>query len=275
MSDVASSMESSLPGLFVSCIECFELHQYSQAPEADLHLLELRLYYIGVSLSRWGLSKSLVGQTNAVPDYDHRLDESRTLLEGILKRFATAQSEKDAFKLTPDTKEVAMLEDSEESRLQQSLKGWMRKYVTKYQIGTKHGKWAIHDKRVLENLVVNLRADVEELVKLFPVTAVTQRQLVKAEVQELDDDLLPAAQRLGHEEQDEVMEETVQTEIRNREQRNVFHKFKDFDISGDEKLNLQIGNRVGQGAKVEGLGNSYTGFRIRGSGSVYIGNDYK
>ncbi|KAK7187816.1 uncharacterized protein CC84DRAFT_190306 [Paraphaeosphaeria sporulosa] len=92
MTTVASNIVLGLSGLFLSCVQYLEVF--------------LRLHYIGLKLSRWGVSKSLIGTNRHgyVKAAEMELEKLRSCLESIMSRFAEAQNEKQKFR-TKDRKE--------------------------------------------------------------------------------------------------------------------------------------------------------------------------
>ncbi|KAJ8109344.1 hypothetical protein OPT61_g7524 [Boeremia exigua] len=285
MADVASSVVLGLPGLFVSCVECFEIIQYGRNLESERDHFVLRLHYIGLKLSRWGASKGLVGAGNAeTSPIDPALEECRACLESIMSRFADAQKKSRNFELKAEKKgnaleaeEMMMLESESPHREQafrKTTRTLMNKYATKYRNGVKRAEWALYERKVLENLVISLRADVDDLVELFPERiAIPERTLIEVEVEEIEDDVLPVLQRINDIDiKDEAVNEAVSAEISKRERQG--HRFANFDIEGKADLIFRAGDDVGFGAVRSGNSSEYTGFNIRGSGTVNTGDKY-
>jgi hypothetical protein len=90
MGDIATNLLI-LPGLFISCIQSFEIIQYGRAFESDHYTLTLRLDYIGVTLARWGKAVKIVGRNNITA-----LEGCRPFLENIKARFVGVKEKVEA-----------------------------------------------------------------------------------------------------------------------------------------------------------------------------------
>ncbi|KAJ4289011.1 hypothetical protein N0V90_011353 [Kalmusia sp. IMI 367209] len=269
----------SLPGLFLSCVQFFEMIQYGRNLESDRNLMVLRLHYIGVNLSRWGTSVGLVDDDTAV-SYDDRIEDCRPLLENIKGRFEEAQRKSNLSKPKSTGKDILTNDEVQLSkdRLCQRMKFWMRKYATKYNAKYDNSvitiKWAIYERKVLDLLVSGLRSDVDDLTKLFPaeLQVIPLRQLQQNDVIELEDESLPVMQTIVEDEEDDTMQEIVAAEIKHREKQG--HVFDNFDIEGRADMKFRVGNSVARGATPIGPRSHYKNFKIRGSGTINIGDDY-
>lgn len=255
-----------IPGTFIACVQCFEIIQYGRAFEEDSSQLVLRLEYIGLGLARWGQSLGIFDAYGSVV-YTGNLEEVQPYLVNILRRFEEAEKKAGSYK--PD--EIMEEESTSlQSGLRKEIRGWMHKYATKYNKGVTKVKWAIYDKKAMDNLIGNLRNDIDDLMKAFPAS---QRQLQENEIKELEDGPLLLMKDVADKEYDETAKEMAASEIKKREAEG--HSFENFDIEGNAGLNLRTGNLVGRGAIVTGAGNSYKGFNIRGEGNVHTGNEFQ
>ncbi|PSN61258.1 hypothetical protein BS50DRAFT_578636, partial [Corynespora cassiicola Philippines] len=68
MVDTGLSTVLGLPGLFVSCVQCFEYIQYSRNIEKDCEDLVIKLRYIGLALTRWGESMGFGDDREPIQD---------------------------------------------------------------------------------------------------------------------------------------------------------------------------------------------------------------
>ncbi|KAJ4360973.1 uncharacterized protein N0V89_001542 [Didymosphaeria variabile] len=269
----SASIVTSLPGLFMACIQCFEIIQYGRTLETERD-------------SCPSPSKGIIGTINP-QTIDAQLEECRPSLQAIITRFDDAKRKSERYKLNkqqqqqqggrpPENNSVLQLEEptqSPGSSFRNATKKLMKKYVTKYDNAVTRTKWAIYERKVLENLVSNLRSDVEDLIELFPErVARPVDELIVEEVQELDDTALPVMQQISHVEQDQAMEEAATAEIKKREQGG--HTFDNFDVEGQDGLQFRAGDDIEYGATPSGPGNSYSKFKIHGSGTVNTGNKW-
>ncbi|KAL1600749.1 hypothetical protein SLS60_007137 [Paraconiothyrium brasiliense] len=280
----SASIVTSLPGLFMACIQCFEIIQYGRTLETERDTLVLRLHYIGLMLSRWGASKGIVGTINP-ETIDAQLDECRPFLQAIITRFDDAKRKSEKYELNkqqqqqgqpPETHNVLQLEEATESAgssFRTATKNLMHKYATKYDNAVTRTKWAIYERKVLENLVSNLRSDVDDLIELFPErVARPMDELIVEEVQELDDTVLPVMQQISHVEEDTAMEQEATAEIKKREGQG--HTFENFNIKGQDGLRFRAGHEFGYGATPSGPRSSFNNFKVRGSGQVDAGDKW-
>jgi Prion-inhibition and propagation len=275
MTDMAG-LVLGLPGLFVSCVECFEYIQLGRKLEEDYDTTVLRLSNIGLSLSRWGKSMGLHGTAPLDKDQIAALEpEARPLLEGILRRFEKVSNKSEELKLKATNEEVALVRrdmNSEARGLYTMMHTWMHTRYINQQNRVKKVRWAVYDKKALNSLISDLRELVDDLVKLFPAAQPSQRQLCEVEVSELEDNMLVLMQDIAKDD-DEIMEEVARAEIAQRKERG--HSFEKFDIEGKSDLKFRAGNFVARGATVTGPGSSYDNFKIRGSGDVHTGDKYE
>jgi hypothetical protein len=277
---MAATIVMSLPNFFINCIKCFEVIQYGSNLDIDRDTLVLRLHYIGLSLSRWGTSKGIIGDNIHVETINPQLEECRPMLESILARFNEAQRKSAKFKLSkqrsPEAGTILELGETTESAtssFRKATKDLMHKYATKYGNAVTRTKWAIYERKILENLVSNLRSDVDDLTAFFPGrSAVPVEDLIAEEMSEFEDAALPVLRLISYNEEDTIMEEAVASEMNKREERG--HTFEDFDIEGLDGLQFQAGDEVGFRATRSGGGSAYTNFKIRGSGKVHTGNKF-
>jgi hypothetical protein len=264
-----------LPGLFVSCVECFEYIQLGRKLEEDYDTAVLRLSNIGLSLSRWGKTMGL-DRTPIDMDQIAILEpEARPLLESIIRRFERANIKSEEFKLRATGGDAALIERDmrpETGSLYAKMHGWMHARHINHHNRMKKVRWAVYEKKALNSLISDLRELVDDLIKLFPAAHTSQRQLCEIEVSELEDDTLMLMQNIAKDD-DEIMEEVVTAEIAGRKGRG--HSFEKFDVEGKADLSFRAGNSVARGATVIGPGSSYKDFQIRGSGHVDIGDKYE
>lgn len=279
MVDTGLSTVLGLPGLFVSCVQCFEYIQYSRNIEKDCEDLVIKLRYIGLALTRWGESMGFGDDREPIHDSE-LLEECRVYFNRIMVRFEDARTRSNRFKKNaPDERgRITGEPDSQTQGLSQKLKDFMKRYTTKYAAKYRNGvntfKWAVYDKKTLELLVASLRADFEDLKNLFPADTISIREqrLLRSEASGLDDDSLMLMHGLACENDDEAMKAVLEAEVTSRKSRG--HVYDGFDIEGSNGLIFRAGDEIARGSIPRGQGHYYRNITIRGSGSINAGDKY-
>jgi hypothetical protein len=273
-----SALTLSLPGLFVSCIQCFEFIQLGRQLEHDYEGAVLRLSSIGLRLSRWGES---VGLGDPLTNEEGRnliadaVPEAERLLTAIIERFETANAKREQFRPRASDETTIIQPDMAPAAraVHQTMQKWMSQRRMNHQNRMKTVCWAIYEKKVFDRLVADLHGLVEDLVDLFSQTQLSQRRCCQVEAAEVEDEMLGLLGTVARDNGDEMLGEAVGAEIEKRNQQGSY--FEDFDIDGQEGLEFKAGRFVARGARVQAFGSSFKTFKIRGAGKVVVGDTYE
>ena len=263
----------SLPGVFVSCIQCFEYIQSGRTFEDDHKELSLHLDILQARLARWGHCVGILDDDLTLSSSQME-EKLKPHLESIIIKFEKAKEK--ATKSSPD-RFVGKDPDPTRDSVRNDVRKWTNKYADKCLKGTTKVRWAIHDKKVLEDLVHNIRAHMNDMMHVFSsdemeMLLARQRKLQENDLQSLKLEELHMLKRLAKDD-DGMFVKMVEYTIRNRSPSS--HNFNGtYEISGaDEKFNTRLGDRIGRG--LTGSGHNYSGsFKIGGSGTNSFGNEY-
>jgi hypothetical protein len=216
MADVVSNLLN-LPGLFVACVQDFEYIQFGRDFEGVHKDLVLRLDLLQTRLSRWGYCVGVINDQGEL-EFSERLEGCEPYLSHILKEFDHARDR------VAKSKPVAIRYDedqTESSVFRKKIQGWTLEYTKKWKSGRKRVEWALHDRKVLEGLICNIRTDIDDLNAVFPEDQAkqllaTQIKCCVDDVKELKGSELRDLARLAEVDDEEPMLETVKKEIQNR-----------------------------------------------------------
>ncbi|KAF2471668.1 uncharacterized protein BDR25DRAFT_222763, partial [Lindgomyces ingoldianus] len=187
----AGAVVISLPGIFMSCVQCFELIQCGRNIERDLLILTTKFSNQQLRFTKWGEACGL-GYPNG---YDPQLDDAqfkpnieRTLwsIKLVLDSGITVI---ESYETDPTEKAANVLLRGTAARWSwTAVKERLRK-STKHSGFKEATKWALADKRKLDDLVKHpsdLVGDLEYLTKDLGVPA-RQRILVQYEIESISD----------------------------------------------------------------------------------------
>nr|OQO26703.1 hypothetical protein B0A51_06670 [Rachicladosporium sp. CCFEE 5018] len=211
----------SVPGLFLTCVNYFELIQLGRNFKSDYATCAIRLEAAHIHLLRWGKAVDITNtealQAKLAAYTEEDVDFAKDLLEEIKEKFERAEKDSGSFKKRAARNASASTEtDTEVLDPSAELQLASKEHITASKALTKikHGytealnvvsgahnrtRWALYQKKNLKALVDEVSGLVTELEKLFPDIdpEMTQRedQLARDEVATLDKttlELLPA-----------------------------------------------------------------------------------
>jgi len=187
----AAAAALSLPGIFISCVQCFELIQCGKNYERDLLILTTKFSNQQLRFSKWG---EACGFGTGL-SYDDRLDDP-SLRPNILKTLRSLQ-------LILDDGVVLIQKYNAQSRHSTSspkvhapsgrwtwtlLKERIRKSPSETQ-GRSVARWALSDKKALDELVRHLHDLIGDLETMTAGLHIPERQriLVQYEIESISD----------------------------------------------------------------------------------------
>lgn len=160
-----------------------------------------------------------------------------------------------------------------------AVRQWTTKYTEKCQLGITKMQWAIHDKRILETVVVNIRNYMDDLVKVFPPDKAekllaTQQNLQEEDVENLSPRELKMLKDLAERDYDDMLVKAVEHAIKYRNSSSHIYG-GEWTVKGEDRdFKHSSGDDVARGAT--GTGHIYTGkYDISGSGTSNFGNKYE
>ncbi|KAN0113237.1 Prion-inhibition and propagation domain containing protein [Hyaloscypha variabilis] len=281
---------ASLAGIFLDCVDCFELILIGRDFKDDFGYSLTRLSAAQLRLTRWGVSVGLVEYINEVGTTtkpldlkshlsqvvysDEEIGQAKEWLEDIIARFKIAQ--KDSIRYAKgqksedlgtfnDTTDLERVDDSAK-RLFIKIGQIVKSRKAKLGRAALKTKWALHGKKHFEELITKISEIVKDLVELFPATTELQQQICKTEVGQLDVEDLPALIAVAGED-DEILGEVAEAAGKDAVEQDpsVGLRFSDITINGNARH--FSGQLLGAGEKGVGV---HWGKIIAGEHSVSV-----
>lgn len=226
----------------------------------------LRLEILGARLARWGRCTGILDNdpTLITREIEGKL---KLYLENIESQFEKAR--KKAARYSPD-EHMGKDKDGTRANVRKAIRQWTTKYTQKCHTGKKKVQWAVHDKKILETMVCNIRDHMDDMMEVFgpgemKMISTTQLQLQKEDIKNLEHGELEMLKHLSKD-QDEVIVKAVEYAIETRQASS--HIFSgSFKINGEnDGARYMFGDDVARG--VVGTGHYYTGdFNVGGCGT--------
>jgi hypothetical protein len=187
----AAAVALSLPGIFMSCVQCFELIQCGRNYERDLLILTTKFSNQQLRFSKWGEACGF----GTEPGYDVRLDDP-SLRPNILR---TLHSLKlilgDGIELIPKYNPQSQSSSSSQAVLTRSGR-WsltlVRERIRRSRSDNQSrgaSRWAVSDKKALDELVKHLHdliGDLETITDGLRIREI-QRRLVQYEIESISE----------------------------------------------------------------------------------------
>jgi rubrerythrin len=280
---------AALPGVFTSCIDCFEYIQFSRHFGHDYQRSVLKLDIAANRLSRWGEAIGLCDaaftidlSAKEMPIAAETLGEILNLFQILREKsqkFAAKTKQEDLVVFNPD-----LDHDSRIGPLHKQLQGLAisrqeRSKARHKSVGlVQKASWALYEKNRFEVLIDDVRVLIDALIEMLPGKAVTsQRRIAALEASLIND---PAALQLLVDitDKDDPLLHEVAEEIHEKRNGQVFknnvvvgnsrvrmgNEYHDGWIQGAQKSSqVWERNKVSDEAKVQ-MGNRYGGRGIFG-----------
>ncbi|GKZ61174.1 hypothetical protein AnigIFM49718_007880 [Aspergillus niger] len=275
---------AAIPGIFISCVECFRYVKLSGAFGADFGFCLAKLEAAELELTRWGDAMGMLQvpfDPNALfakgPWKEDDINKAKKWLALIEDAFEDARNISNKFKVTyedddepeileiPD--ELAELEKTEEpvKKLVFSLRKVTRRRQKLSSLGKKV-QWALYRKADFESLIQTICHLVDNLTKLFPALQDQQKKLCKEEMQIFQPESIPAlVSVLGN--NDRLLQLAISEEIREKG-----HKFEYVTIDGSGFVRL--GDTHQNITKPTYNARSVSRLHAGGSGVTHVGHRF-
>jgi hypothetical protein len=264
-----------IPGIFVSCVECYDYIRFGREFTSDFERSFCRLEVAEMRLTRWGAAMgidSADSQLSASDFPEEEIIQAYHWLKEIKAAFDSAIATSSRYKTTSATKpdKLQTLDPEAEitKRGDPSLQALHQRFSTLRRTRIKPRKrdriaWALYRKSAFENLIDTISDLTSNLIELFPATRLTQQNLCKDEVKGLDGKALALLdQVIG--DQDKLLKPILLQEAASHP--NIF---TDVEIKG--YFHGQFGDNVAPGAT--GRNAIYTKIVGGGNGTVHFGNN--
>ncbi|OJJ42792.1 hypothetical protein ASPZODRAFT_1258731 [Penicilliopsis zonata CBS 506.65] len=162
----------SLPSVFTSCVDCFQYFHLEHTFGIDYENSLIQLDVAHLRLSRWGESIRIETDQPLIESEAER-DHAKNLLQAIINTFDDARRVSSRY-----NNAAKMVEPCETPSFQRQpsfqtspVHGKLRKMAHRRQKGTgflRRVKWALHDKKTLDDLIEKVTKYTDQLVELFP-----------------------------------------------------------------------------------------------------------
>jgi hypothetical protein len=214
----------SIPGIFTSCVECYQYIQFGREFEKDFEMALCKLEAAELRLTRWGISMGIESPETKLcsDDYnDEDIKKAYHWLKEIKNAFDSAIETSARYRTTAKPDKLHLLDTDAEirkgSNALQALHNNMHRLNYERVKPRKRDRisWALYRKGNFENLIENISDLTNNLVDLFPSTIDAQKQLCKNEVKDMDIPSLALLDKaIGVE--DEILKPILQAEVEQR-----------------------------------------------------------
>lgn len=274
-----------IPGIFVSCVDCFEYVQLGKHFGKDYGICLAQLEAAEMRLLRWGEPMGLLDEyfdSNELYKKanwtEENIEKIKEWLGLILTEFEDAKKASAKYKrntrreddlaVPNETEELAQAGDSV-----RRLIVWSRKIIKHRQKNLSLGKkikWALYRKKEFETFIENLRSLITDLVEIFPTLKPRQEELCEEEVKEVPKESMTVLVALK--EEDELLNLALAKEMKMMQVRGI-NTFEDVVFDGGGLATL--GDKVAFGSQQQGADLKFKGLRIGGTGTFHGGNTYE
>ncbi|KAL4903126.1 prion-inhibition and propagation-domain-containing protein [Aspergillus multicolor] len=254
-----------LPGIFVSCVECFQYVQFGREFEGAQQMNLCKLEAAEMRLTRWGRAMGINEPTAHLDEHEFTEDE-------IVKAYRWLGQIKRAFDETKGVSELyrdtRTAKDKEDAKLQILEEGAQEAgggddilsslHTSMHRVNESRVKprqrdrvaWALHRKGHFETLLETINDLISNLVELFPMAVDEQKRLCcDEEVQGLNAGELQALDGiLGRELEDDVFKDVLGELTLDRPDSNLF-----YDIHVQDHFPGHFGNNVGAAESRDGV----------------------
>ncbi|PSN68584.1 hypothetical protein BS50DRAFT_449903, partial [Corynespora cassiicola Philippines] len=181
----------SLPGIFMSCVQCFELIQTGRNFDRDLIILTTKFSNQQLRFTKWGKACGFKSPDRYSPSLDRA--ELRPNIEKTFRKIQlilqSGQSVLCAYETLFTSENTTLLDQTASIRWSwKVLKGRLGK-IRKTEGTRKATKWALADKKKLDELVRHLSGLINDLESVTKDLGIVQRQriLIQYEIQSISD----------------------------------------------------------------------------------------
>ncbi|KAF4449174.1 small s protein [Fusarium austroafricanum] len=260
-----TSAIASIPGVFKSCIDCFEYVQFARNFGDDFGVCLARLEATQMQFTRWG---------KAIGIFEDPFNPAG------LQEIATEAEVKKALKwigLIQDKFEAAKKNIRWEEQIDKTkpplrkLVFSMRKITEARQRKTKLGtkiKWALYKNSHFEVLIEDVARLVDKITELFPYLETKQQDLAKEEAKEVEVESIPIlTEILATQKTDKLLAMAIKEGVRAEG-----HVFRDVEINMNKDGLFRMGNtyqNVG-GSASEAM--RFEKIKVGGSGVQHAGH---
>ena len=274
-----------LATLFDSCMNAFQYVESASKYGKDYQKAALKISVLQLRLTRWGQNVKFVedasGARYSVPVATaEEVETVKSLLGNIEYDFEAAEKLSQRHQTNTaqpgpaDGKELATVES-----LTRKVKSLAIHRQKSSSLGQKT-RWALQDKRKLDNLIGDLNQYITDLVNLFPGIKHDQLELAKKEASELvqpseieepAEGVASAVELLqgATSQVDEMLEVAVNQKVLSI---RTGHDYADMEALGATRV--EVGDYVAEGQKVNGHMHKYRRTKADGTARVRYGNNY-
>lgn len=171
-----------LLGLYSACQDCFEDVQVARRCGEDYARLQCQLDLLNVKFTRWGSAAGLDKALTPIREEQistTKVDEGQTVrqtLEQVIKDFEQCRKRSEPYRKTTQVYNADSDLDPANQSIHQTLRAICSRRVMKASSPSKgkaipiitRMKWAFHDRKRFEGLVLGLNDLITDLVELFP-----------------------------------------------------------------------------------------------------------
>ncbi|SPO06419.1 uncharacterized protein DNG_09109 [Cephalotrichum gorgonifer] len=282
-----TSAIASIPGVFKSCMDCFEYIQLARHFGDDFGFCLAQLEATQLQFTRWGKVMGLFDEPFD-PDALYKRGGSAWTEPEIKKairwigllhdKFEAAKKTSDEYALEMEDEDPDVLlvpdQDQQLGNAQPPVRKLvfsMRKVTKARQKGTtlrKKVKWALYTKSHFEMLIENITRLVDKITELFPNLDEKQQGLAKEEVKEVEVESIPVlAKILATRKTDKLLDLAIKERVKAEG-----HVFRDIEISMNKDGFHRMGNTYENVEVVKSEPMTFERIKIGGSGVSHAGH---
>ncbi|KAM0417005.1 hypothetical protein ACHAPT_012971 [Fusarium lateritium] len=182
----------SIASLFNNCVDCFEYIQLARHFGQDYGRCQLSLDVAKWRLGRWGAAIDINNNPRFGPDApaDASVARAQAVLQEIVGRFELAYKISRRYEKETAEQDRALFThadlDPASQRLRQQFQAVIKKRQNRTSLIKKTG-WALYDKKQLGSLIDDIVSSMDQLALVFPVDTQASTQLVRMEIEKVDE----------------------------------------------------------------------------------------
>ncbi|KIL83577.1 hypothetical protein FAVG1_13207 [Fusarium avenaceum] len=273
----------SIPGVFKSCIDCFEYIQFARNFGDDFGVCLARLEATQMQFTRWGKAIGIFEDPfnpAALQDIATEAEVKKALkwIGLIQDKFESAKKTSDGYakEIEDDDPDILLVPDQNEQldktkpplrKLVFSMRKITKARQKKTKLGTKI-KWALYKKSHFEALIEDVARLVDKITELFPNLETQQKVLAKEEAKEVEAESIPVLiEILATQKTDKVLSMAIEERVHAEG-----HVFRDVEINMNKDGFFRMGNTYQNVSGSASEAMRFEKLKVGGSGVQHAGH---
>ncbi|RTE76830.1 hypothetical protein BHE90_008687 [Fusarium euwallaceae] len=270
----------SIAALFNHCVDCFEHIQFARHFGKDYGTCQLRLDVAKWRLDRWGAAIDINNDSRfrSGAPVDNSVARAQDILRDIVGRMGEAYAISQTYEKDRPKQDRATFTHADLDPASQRLRDQYEAIANKRQDRTsliKKTKWALYDKKQLEDMISNIVSSIGNLEKVFPSVAQESMKLAGRDIDKVDDNQsLKLIQDVANG-SDHVLRDLAQQKLMGIEVQNSAARVKTA-----ESGRMGVGNNFTREALGQSVGFPYRAtnyvedMEVGGDSKVHVGDNF-